>query len=387
MKLHDSTQAESRFAKSALLTVLVVAAMLWVVPVAAQDDESPAQLREQTREQIREQDRTRLEGDPGDPLQEQERQQLQQRLREGVDSADGLEVRERTQMRAHLEVCLSADVPPEDLAGLFPVEGQRRLETGTALKLQERVVAALQAGLPVEPLLAKIREGYVKGVPEARIEAAAGRVADHLSAARAALETARTEGMSAPEDPRRQREQIRTMTQHMWSGLEEGDLVRLREQARLRLRDGSCSTDDFVGACGAAARMMEHGAARADAVDTAGEALRHGWNRSEMSELGAMVAAGELRGGPVDRMLREMRTCLGDGMGPGEMTRYMMQAGWMGPADLDGPGGHGAGPGHAAGDPGYSDPHGDHHGGGGGGGGGGGSGGGGSGGGSGGGGS
>jgi hypothetical protein len=217
------------------------------------------------------------------------------------------------------------------------------------------VVRCLADGVPAEPLVAKIREGCVKGVPAGRLETAADAMAEHLRHAHRYMNRVQEDGVTPPEDPLQRREQVCTMAQHMWGGLQDGDMERLRERARDRLRDGSCRTGELVGACGAALRMMESGAPRDEAVTIAGDALHRGWSRDEMGELGAMFAAGRQQGGPVDRMLGEMAGCLGDGMGPGEMSRHMMQQGWLGPAGISGP--FGPGEGQHGGNPG----HGGHH--------------------------
>ena len=143
------------------------------------------------------------------------------------------------------------------------------------------------------------------------------------------------------------------MAQHMWAGLQEGDMQRLRERARERLRDGSCQTDDLVGASGAAVRMMDNGADRHEALRLSGEALQRGYNRQQMQEMSALLAAGHANGGPLDRMMREMEECVGEGVGCEEMARQMIRAGWLGPGQMQGPGGHGSGMQHGAGNPGY----------------------------------
>jgi hypothetical protein len=50
-------------------------------------------------------------------------------------------------------------------------------------RLEALVTRSAEAGLPTELLVSKVREGLAKGVPADRIEAAAGRMAEGLSAA------------------------------------------------------------------------------------------------------------------------------------------------------------------------------------------------------------
>jgi len=354
IRLHNDAVAGPTMA-----AFVMVAALLTADPAVARDGAEPSSAGEASREQIQEQSRdqsraqSRDQFQDGDQIRERDRQR--DRLREGIDTAPGLREQDRQRMRSHLQSCLDAGLPPEYLVGMFPAAGERAFDPEAQLRLQERVVGVLAEGLPPEPLVAKIREGWVKQVPEARIEHVADLVEGQVRHAHRFMNQVHADGMTPPDEPRQQREQVRTMAQHMWGGLQEGDMERLREQARDRLRDGTCRTGDLVGACGAAVRMMESGAPRDHAVDVAGDALRRGWTRTEMAEMGAMFAAGRQHGGPVDRMLREMATCMNDGMGPGEMSRHMMQQGWLGPGGLDG---HmGTMGGHHGGDPGYGGHH------------------------------
>ena len=299
-----------------------------------------------------------------DPQQQRQREQAMEQLRVGIDNMEGLDAGERTRMHNRLRSCSDAGLAPEQLEGLFPTQDQRHLQARTAVRVQNRVTAALADGLPVEPMVAKVREGCVKGVPDTRIEQAAQRIEANLRVARRVMHESVGDGLTPPADRQQQANQVRTMAQHMWSGLQEGDMQRLRERARERLRDGSCQTDDLVGASGAAVRMMDVGADRAEAVRLSGEALRRGYSRQQMQEMSALLAAGHANGGPLDSMLRDLKECLGEGMDCGEMARHMVRAGWLGPGQMQGPGGHGSGMQHGAGNPGYQGGHGGMEGGG-----------------------
>ena len=319
-----------RMLTAVLLTLAVCVATTLPTVILAQDDPIPA-----------------------DPQQLRQREQAMEQLRVGIDHMEGLDAGERTRMRERLQSCIDAGLPPEQLPGLFPTQNQRHLQARTSVRVQNQVTAALADGLPVEPMVAKVREGCVKGVPDARIEQAANRIEANLRVSRRIMRESVGDGLTPPADPQQQANQVRTMAQHMWSGLQEGDMQRLREQARERLHDGSCQTDDLVGAGGAAVRMMGAGADRSEAVRLSGEALRRGYNRQQMQEMSALLEVGQANGGPLDRMLRDMEECLGEGMGSGEMARHMVRSGWLGPGQMQGPGGHGSGMQHGGGNPGY----------------------------------
>jgi hypothetical protein len=154
----------------------------------------------------------------------------------------------------------------------------------------------------------------------------------------------------------------------------EVGLEDLREQARLRLRDGACGVEDMAWASEIATRLHEEGVELNESVRFAGEALRRGYRAPQMRELRFMVAA--RRGDhPMDGFLADMEHCLSETMAVGDMYNYMMQHGWMGPGDMHSPGGQhwmddvGGGPGrHGEMGDGHHGGSGDgsHHGGGGG---------------------
>ena len=335
-----------------------------VATIQAQDP-APDPDQERIRTQQRLQDG---EGD-------QVRLQLREGMGAGIETEPGLTARERQTLHTNLERCLALDISESDLQTLFPMEGQQqRLSVQTRLRLQNRVMATADKGLPVEPMLAKIQEGRTKGVPEPALERACERMENHLRTAQRVMIRAREAGIDPAGDPVQERRMTREMSQQMWRGMNEEGLDHLCDQARLRLRDGSCSLDDLTAASETATRLHEEGIATDRAVHVVGEALRRGYGTHEMHQLRFMVTARHQQGGPIDGFLADMEYCLGEGMGSQEMYRHMWQNGWMGPGDMHGPGGcnniddvgHG-GPAHHGG-MGDDDHHGgmdddDHHGG------------------------
>ncbi len=311
----------------AAVLLLWIAGLAW--PALAQD-----QAPDPTQNQVRE--RTREQAGEGEQL----RWQWQQKLRNGIDGDPALTADERQTMHTNLEACLRLGMPAEDLGLLFPsVEEPRRYSAQTQLRFQQRLLAAAEAGVPVEPLLAKIQEGHTKGVSEQALEQACSRMEEQLRAAQRIMTQARRDGVAPAADARQERRLTCEMAQHMWRGMPAEEIDRLREQARLRLHDGSCSLEDLTAAAEAATRLHEEGLSTERASRVVGEALRQGYRVQEMQQLRLMVQARHQRRGPIEGFVDDLERCLGDGMGAGEMYQHMWQNGWMGPGDMQGPGG------------------------------------------------
>jgi hypothetical protein len=179
---------------------------------------------------------------------------------------------------------------------------------------------------------------------------------EHLRAAQRIMIRAQEGGMEPAGDPNQERRMTREMAQNMWRGLNEEGLNRLCEQACQRLRNGQCDLNDLASASETATRLIEEGMASPRAVQVVGEALQQGYRTQEMQQLRLMVQARHQQRGPIEGFVADLEQCLGEGMGAGEMYRHMWQHGWMGPGDMQGPGGPhhiddvgGGGPGHQGG--------------------------------------
>jgi hypothetical protein len=64
------------------------------------------------------------------------------------------------------------------------------LDSATQAAVSREIARARERGIPVEPLVAKVREGRRKGAPGSRIRTAVEKLAERLNVARAALGTA-----------------------------------------------------------------------------------------------------------------------------------------------------------------------------------------------------
>lgn len=334
-------------------TMAILAALLIMSlaagSVVAQDDGDAAQTRE--REQIR------------DMAQDGQGDAVRERIRERIENEDGLQAQEREQLRQHLGECNQLGLGDEVVAALFDETEPLRKQ----IRTQEQVLAMAREGLPVEPVTRKLQEGRRKGVNEQARERACDQMEAHVRAANRFMKQAREDGVT-PGNPEAERERTREMARHMWRGLQEDDMEGLRERARLRLRDGSCTTEDLAAAAETGVKLKEMGVERKRAMNVAGEALQNGYTAREMHELGWMVMTAHMHGGPHDQVLDTLERGIRNQHQLSEMAQQMWQHGWMGPADehggrgghnpIDdatggGPGGHGSGHGEGDGDDGH----------------------------------
>jgi len=295
--------------------------------------------------------------------QEMAQAQIRERIQERIRTAPNLTPGERATMQGNLEGCLKAGAAGPALQAVFPGEPKgKQLSTPMMLKLQERVRAAAQEGLPVEPVLAKVQEARTKGVPDATLERVCERMESHVREAQRIMTQARADGLKPASDPRRERQMVQELAQHMWRGTPPADVDQLRERARGRQR--VCTMEDLVAASETATRLREEGVEARRAVRVTGEALQKGYGAEELRRLQFMMVYRHREGRPVAGLVDDFEHCLGAGMDAAHMYQYMMQHGWMGPGDVGGPGGsrpiddQGHGPGQPGGGHGGHSPDG-----------------------------
>lgn len=331
-------------------SITAIAAFLIVGTTAglifAQVDDNAAEKRE------RNEMRSTAQDPQGDVLRD--------RIRDRIEKEDGLQDQERERFRQHLAECKQLDLGDETLAVLFDESEPLRKQ----LRTQERVLAMAREGLPHEPVMQKIQEGRRKGASEDALDRVCARMEEHVRAAHRVMERARGEGVTQG-DSDAERRHTREMAMHMWRGLSEEDGDQLCERARLRLRDGSCTTEDLTAASETAAKLKEMGIERHRAVEVAGEALQYGYTAREMRQLSWMVMTAHMHGGPHSEVLDTLERGIRHQHEFAEMLDEMWQHGWMGPADehgghghsgpIDdatggGPGGHHGGDDHMGGD-------------------------------------
>jgi hypothetical protein len=267
-------------------------------------------------------------------------EQLRQRIRDRIRAESGMDEAQRLQMENQLERCLRLGLSDDQVEGLFPMPGARNgMTSSNMLRMQQRLLDAADEGMPVDLLAGKVREGRMKGADPEAIEAAVARMEEHLRLARREMRRAVEQGLT-PGEEHAERHLQRGLALDIWRGLHEGDLVHLREQARLRARDGSCSTTELAAAAETATALMEQGQDRLRVREMLGEGLRQGYTAEEMRRIGTMAQAAHRRGGPPEEVLAMLEEQLQQGAQLEEMVRQMMRHGWMGPGDMQGHGAH-----------------------------------------------
>jgi len=274
----------------------------------------------------------------------------QLRLQERLEAAGQLTEPQRTQMRINLEACRTLGLSAEEVGLLFPGDPDGDLPPATALRLQSVVLRAARGEMPVDPLLAKIREGRMKHAPDAVLVQASEQVTDDMFAAAGLLGAAADDGLTPPADAEQRHAQVRTLTRAMWRGLTPEDGARLQERAKERLGTGPCATADLAAAAEVTVRIREQGGDPEEALLLAGAALARGYTAPDLVELGRMVTAGRLGGGDIGTLLTDLTDRVDQGFAAGALNRYLLQSGWMGPSDTPGAGGRQGG--NTAGGPG-----------------------------------
>ena len=244
-------------------------------------------------------------------------------------------------MQQHLERCLALGWSEHRIEALFPSGADRDpLSPQRLLGYQERILAAAEAGMAADVLADKLREGRMKGAGPEAIERAMNRLEQHVRAAHRVLAGAVDDGVVPTGRPDAERRLQRGLALGFWRGLEPADADALREQARLRLRDRTCTTVDLAAAAESTTEWIEAGVERDRAREMMGLALRNGYTAEEMRRLGAMARNGDGLGEAPEEMLARMRNGLEDGADLQRMFREMERHGWLGPRDLQGPGGN-----------------------------------------------
>jgi len=304
-----------------LAAVFVAGGLMLVDTATAQNQDDPAQVR--NRQEARNTD------------QEPKGDALQQRIRDRIENEEGLQTQERQQLKQHLGECKQLGLEDATLAVLFDESQPLKKQ----LRTQERILNMIREGLPAEPVMRKLQEGQRKGVTAEVLEKVCTQMENHVRTADRVMKQARQDGL-ASGDPVAEQKRTGEMAMHMWRGLKEDNMDQLRERARLRLRDGSCSTQDLTVASETAAKIKELGIEQNRAVKLAGEALQYGYTVQEMRQLGWMVMTAHMRGGQDHEVMEMLEKGIRNQHQLGEMMQQMQQHGWMGPADEHG--GHGS---------------------------------------------
>ena len=141
------------------------------------------------------------------------------------------------------------------------------LDSVTQAAVTREIARARSIGIPVEPLVAKVREGRLKRAPGARIQAAVEHLVERLSAARAAL------GQESSVD------EVTAGADAIAAGADGASLRALR----------AASTKPIAGPIGTLAQLLASGVEQRKAVDMIVALLRRNAAPSQVLALGNLV--------------------------------------------------------------------------------------------------
>lgn len=147
--------------------------------------------------------------------------------------------------------------------------GLSDLDSATRAVLGRAISRARDRGLPVEPLVAKVREGRLKRAPASRISAAVERLSERLSAAREALGA-----NSSPEE-------LTAGADAIAAGAKGTSLREVR----------AATTQSVTAPIGALAQLLASGVGEAKAVDMVVRLLRRNATPALLVALGNQVEA------------------------------------------------------------------------------------------------
>ena len=143
------------------------------------------------------------------------------------------------------------------------------LDSTTQAAVGREIARARERGLPVDPLVAKVREGRLKRASAARIRAAVERLSERLAAARDALGPASTA------------EEVTAGADAIAAGAQSSSLRAVR----------AATTQSVTAGVGALAQLLASGVAEAKAVDMVIGLLRRNASPTVLVALGNQVEA------------------------------------------------------------------------------------------------
>ena len=141
------------------------------------------------------------------------------------------------------------------------------LDSATQAAVSREMARARTLGIPVEPLVAKVREGRLKRAPGARIQAAVEHLVERLNAARAAL------GLESSA------EEVIAGADAIAAGASDTSLRALR----------AASTKPIAGPIGTLAQLLASGVEQRKAVDMIVALLRRNAAPARVLALGNLV--------------------------------------------------------------------------------------------------
>ena len=198
------------------------------------------------------------------------------------------------------------------------------LDSATRAALRIELARAQARGLPLEPLLAKVREGQIKRAQAARIRAAVASLARRLDSARAALGPS-----STPQE-------MVSGADAIAAGADTKALRTLREEGGRR---------DLAAPLGALAQLVASGVAPPRATQIIVELLRRDAPATQLLAYGNAVEADVGAGVPAEESALFRLRAIASGTPGASSGTSFGQTGQLGaPSSSDRPGTSGGGP-------------------------------------------
>jgi hypothetical protein len=270
-----------------------------------------------------------------EPEEPADQNRLHERIRERIRTEEGMEDAQRMRMENQLERALRLGLSDDQVEAMFPMPGPGDMSVALMLKLQQRVMDAAEEGMAAGLLADKMREGRMKGAPEEAIDAAMQQLEKHLAVAYQEMRRAVENGITPHQEEGAELRIQEGLALNMWRGLGEEDLEPLMAQARIRARDGSCTTTELAAAAESATELMEQEMNRERVREMVGTALRQGYTAEEMRQLAVMVKAAHKNGQSEEEVLETVEEQLEEGLKLQEMVQHMIRHRWMGTRDLE----------------------------------------------------
>lgn len=195
--------------------------------------------------------------------------------------------RNQQPLAAASRAAVDAGIPREDVDAIIEAGRSRGIPAESVTGLLDIAVAVKRQGLPMRPVLDRIEQGLAKGIPVARVESAAQRLAGHLASARPLIDGMERKGLRAVRQSEKE-QALSAAARALEQGISPngitliGDAVRKREQPLSLLAE----------ALDAAATLAAGGADAPTAERRVGEAVSAG---RPMGDLMSGAAGKELK--------------------------------------------------------------------------------------------
>ncbi len=261
-------------------------------------------------------------------------------IRQNIEQHSPADSPQSDQLMANLDRCLNQGMNSEQVQTMFSAgDFDNPDQVRDMLAHQDRILVVGEAGLPMEPMMEKFREGHMKHARAEMMDRVLAQTDHNIRVSDRVVRETVAGGVHPSGHPGEINSAIVDVSRCLWDGLHEEDLEHIGQNARMQSRNGGCGLGEFVAANQAATRFTQSGMQRHQAVVMASEALHNGYSAQEMHTMGDMMMTGTHWDGDHQEMMDNMGDWIHQGMSMDEMTEHMMDGGWMGPADMMGPGG------------------------------------------------